>query len=127
MSHNIKKEKGWIKGYRYWLDDPIILKDSDHFSIWILLVLSAAHKEREFEFGGKRCKLNPGELITGRKSISSKLKINESKVQRILKCLHNNGLIFQKTTNRFRFIKILSLSLMCKLFYLLLYLIIKLQ
>lgn len=50
--------------------------------------------------------LNPGQLITGRKAISDKLRVTESKVQRVLKCYESEQQIEQQTGNRNRLITI---------------------
>src|SRR5690606_33660381 len=50
----------------------------------------------------------PGQLLTGRKSISSELKISESKVTRILKSLEIEQQIEQQTSNKNRLISIVS-------------------
>jgi DNA-binding transcriptional regulator YhcF (GntR family) len=72
------------------------------------LLLNATHKEYEALFRGRSIKLQPGQLITGRRSIAAFLKINENKVQRILKLLKNEHLIEQQACNRNRLITILS-------------------
>ena len=100
--------EGWIKLHRKLLNNPIIIKDSDYLSIWIYLLLNATHKEYDALFHGKRITLQKGQLITGRKSIAEKLKINESKVQRILKTLENEQQIEQQKGNKNRLITILS-------------------
>ena len=33
-------EKGWIKFYREWLDNPIITKDSEHLAVWTYLFVN---------------------------------------------------------------------------------------
>ena len=108
MATNYEIKKGWIKAYRKWQNDPLIMKSAEHFATWMDLNLNANHKKSEFEFGGKTYLINPGQMLTGRKSISNRLKINESKVQRILKCFEKNNLIVQKTTNKNRVITIIS-------------------
>ncbi|WP_412260577.1 hypothetical protein [Longicatena caecimuris] len=50
--------------------------------------------------------LNPGQLITGRKVISDKLRVTESKVQRVLKCYESERQIEQQTGNKNRLITI---------------------
>ena len=100
--------EGWIKLHRKLLDNPIIVKDSDYLSVWIYVLLNATHKEYDTLFQSKRITLKKGQLITGRKSISEKLKINESKVQRILKTLENEQQIKQQKGNKNRLITILS-------------------
>lgn len=100
--------EGWISLHRKLLDNPIICKDSDYLSVWIFLLLSATHKEYDSILEGKRITLKKGQLITGRKSIADKLKISESKVQRILKCFENEQQIKQQTNPRNRVITILN-------------------
>lgn len=101
-------DSGWIKSYRKTLDNPIICKDSDHVAIWMYLLWSATHKPVNALFGGKRITLNPGQLITGRKSISKQFNIKESKVQRVLKTFESEQQIEQQTSNRNRLISILN-------------------
>lgn len=101
---------GWIKTYRKTLDNPIICKDADYLAVWIYLLLNATHQSQDKLFGGKRITLQPGQLITGRNVIASKFKINESKVQRILKCFENEQQIEQQTSNKNRLISILNWS-----------------
>ena len=98
----------YIKLYRRILNNPVVCKDADHFSIWVYLLLVATHTEREKIFKGKKITLNPGQLITGRIAISEKLSISQSKVQRVLKNLENEQQIEQQTSNRNRLITILN-------------------
>lgn len=101
-------DSGWIKSYRKTLDNPIICKDTDHIAIWMYLLWSATHQPISKLFGGKRITLNPGQLITGRKSISKQFNISESKVQRVLKTFEIEQQIEQQTSNRSRLISILN-------------------
>lgn len=100
--------EGWIKLHRKILDNPIITKDSDYLAVWIYLLLNTTHKEYDVLFKGKRITLKKGQLLTGRKSISEKLKIDENKVQRILKTLENEQQIEQQSSNKNRLITIVS-------------------
>lgn len=100
--------EGWIKLHRKTLDNPIITKDSDYLAVWIYLLLNATHKEYDVLFKGERITLKKGQLLTGRKSISEKLKIDENKVQRILKTLENEHQIEQQSSNKNRLITIVS-------------------
>jgi len=102
---------GWVKLYRQSLENPIICKDSDHFSIWNYLLLKATHTEREVVFGGCKITLQKGQLITGRKAIAVKFNISESKVQRVLKTLEIEHQIEQQTSNKSRLVSILNWSL----------------
>ena len=99
---------GYIKLHRKILDNPLVMKSSDHFAIWMYLLLNAAHKKYDTLIGSERVTLNPGQLITGRKKIAKDLKINESKVQRILKLFENCQQIEQQTNNLCRVISIVK-------------------
>lgn len=100
--------EGWIKIHRKILDNPIICKDSETFSIWLYLLLSATHQEIPALFKGQKITLKKGQLLTGTLSISKKLKINKDKVQRTLKCFEDDKQIEQQTSNKNRLITILN-------------------
>lgn len=99
---------GWVKAHRSMLENPVVCKDSDHLAVWMYLLLNATHKEKEKMFAGKKITLQPGQLITGRKRISEEFKINESKVQRILKLFETEQQIEQQTSNSNRLITIVN-------------------
>lgn len=82
------------------LDNPIIMKDADHLAVWMYLLLNATHAEYPALFKGQKIMLQPGQLITGRKSISEKLSINESKVRRVLDCFENDQQIDRQRSNK---------------------------
>ena len=97
---------GWVSLHRKMLDNPVVCKDSDYMAIWIYLLLNATHAEIPAMFNGQKIMLNPGQLITGRKAISDKLRVTESKVQRVLKCYESERQIEQQTGNKNRLITI---------------------
>lgn len=102
------KIAGWISLHRKILDNPIVCKDSDHLAVWIYLLLNATHTNYDAIFKGVRITLVPGQLITGRKSISTQIKVDEFKVQRILKTFENAQQIAQQTSSQNRLISILN-------------------
>lgn len=102
--------EGYIKLYRRMLDNPLLWKDSEYMSVWMYLLLNATHADMAAMFMGNRITLNPGQLLTGRKAISGKTHIDESKVQRILKKLETEQQIEQQTCNQNRLITILNWS-----------------
>ena len=106
MSNN-----GYIKLYRQILKNPVVCKDSDHFAIWVYLLLNATHNNLDAMFNGKRITLNAGQLITGRKSISSELHIDESKVRRVLNLFEIDQQISRQRSNKNSLITILKWSL----------------
>jgi len=99
---------GWISLHRKILDNPVVCKDSDYFAVWVYLILTATHEGMYKLFKKEKILLNPGELITSRKSISSKLKIQESKIERILKAFENEQQIEQQTSNACRLVKLVN-------------------
>jgi DNA-binding MarR family transcriptional regulator len=101
-------EKGYVKLYRKLLNNPIICKDGDYLSVWIYLLLKATHTEYPEVFKGEKIILQPGQLITGRKKISEKLSISESKVTRIINKFIFEHQIEQQTSNENRLITVLN-------------------
>ncbi len=100
---------GYIKLHRKLLDNPVVCKDGDHLAVWVWLLLKAAWSESDITFGGKRITLQPGDLPpVSRKTIASELRMNESKVQRILKSFENEHQIKQRTNRQCRLISIVS-------------------
>lgn len=99
---------GWIKLHRKLLTNPVVMKDGDHLAVWTYLLLNAQHDKFNTLFGGKKVTLKPGQLITGRKKISSDLKISESKVRRVLNALKSDQQIDQRSTRYGSLITILE-------------------
>ena len=50
----MESNEGWIKLNRKVLNNPIVTKDSEYFSVWCLLLLLATHKDIEKIFDGKK-------------------------------------------------------------------------
>ena len=99
---------GWIKSYRKMFDNPVVCKDAEHLAVWVYLLHYAAHEEHDFIFNGQRMTIKQGQIITSRKSLSNKLHINESKVQRILKTFEIEQQIEQQTDRQKRLITLLN-------------------
>lgn len=102
------ENKGWISLYRKTLDNPFIMKDSDHFAIWCYLLLKVSHKSYKSIFGKDKIILKKGQLIIGRKKIAEDLSINESKIERVLKCFESEQQIEQQKNTKGRLITILN-------------------
>jgi len=106
----INSRTGYIKLYRSltnkgWYNRP------SYVHLWIHLLLSASHSGMECIFNGKTRTLIPGQLITGRKSISEKTGIPESTVRRILNWFESEHQIIQETTYQNRVITICNWDL----------------
>ena len=89
---------GYIYLQRKLLDNPVVMKDAEHLAVWIYLLLKANHSPKDALFGKERITIQRGQLITGRKKISSDLGVNQSKVRRILKLFKSDQQIDQRTS-----------------------------
>ena len=99
---------GFIYKHRKTLDNPVVCKDTDYYTVWDYLLLSATHTGYDVTFRGKRITLKPGQLLTSRKSIANKWKLSESKVERILKAFEIEQQIEQQSSSQNRLITILQ-------------------
>jgi hypothetical protein len=99
--------EGYVKLHRSLLKNPLS-KKPDYAWLWCVLIMKANHKETQYVFNNKKYILMPGQLISGRKSLSSETGISQSKVYRILKYLENEQQIEQQTNNQFTLITILN-------------------
>ena len=100
MSNN-----GWISLHRK-IQDSAIYSDSQAVHLWIHLLLKANHQDKEFLFNGSIQTVKRGQLLTGRKALSSETGINESKIQRLLKTFEMCHMIEQQANNKSRLISI---------------------
>jgi hypothetical protein len=99
---------GWIKVHRKMLDNPVVFKDADHLAVWMYLLLKATHTEYPTMFNGEKIILKAGQLVTGRKKISSDTGVNESKVNRVLNLFKSEHQIEQLTTRHGSIISIVA-------------------
>lgn len=97
--------QGWIKIHRK-MTEKGYYHDSEYVHLWLHLLLSANHEYREFMWNGEMMKLQPGQLITGRKALSKETGIDENKIERALKTFESEQQIEQQKTNRFRLITV---------------------
>lgn len=100
--------EGYIWLHRKMLDNPVVMKDSDHVAVWIYLLLNASHKGYPVIFNGKKITLKAGQLITGRKKIAEVTGVDESKVRRILKNFKNDQQIDQQSCTQNSLITVLN-------------------
>jgi transcription initiation factor IIE alpha subunit len=96
---------GWIKIYRSIINKGWYL-DSEFVHLWIHLIIEATHNDREYMWNGKIIKLKAGQFVTGRKKLSEKTGINESKIERILKLFESEQQIEQQKTASSRLISV---------------------
>lgn len=96
----------WFKFHRNMFKNPMIMKDGETLAVWVWLLGNAAFGEKRVFFDRVDRELNSCELVTTAKTIANELKINESKVNRVLKMLENEKLIERQTTNRNTLIRV---------------------
>lgn len=76
--------------------------------LWVHLLLSANHRPEEFMWNNKIIIIKEGQLITGRKQLSSDIGIPESTVEDILNLLEKEHQIQQQKLTKFRIITIIN-------------------
>lgn len=99
--------QGWIITHRK-LRESSFYKDSQAVHLWIHLLISANHKDAQIVRGNKVYEVKRGQLITGRKLLSSETGINESKLQRLLKVFEKCHMIEQQTNSVNRLVSIIN-------------------
>jgi len=83
---------------------------SKRVHLLVFLIGLANHKEANFMFNGEKTIVKRGQLITGRKSLSTITGISESYVEKLLKEFEKQGILEQQTSNRNRLITIVKYS-----------------
>gem|GEM_PF-3752687 len=96
---------GYVRLYRS-ISSKGWWKKSEHAHLFLHLLLKASHSGYETWISGKNMRLQPGQLVTGRKKLSDETGINESKVERILKVFETEQQIKQETFSTSRLISI---------------------
>jgi len=102
-------DNSWIKLSRKMRNSPMYT-DSQAVHLWVHLLLSANHCDNKFLHGETMVSLKAGQLLTGRKALSKKTGINESKIQRLLKLFEIEQQIEQQTYSKYRIISITNYS-----------------
>ena len=98
---------GWIKLHRKIIDNPVF-DNPDLFHLFVYCLIAANHNPTVIVWNGEEKNMERGSFITGRKSLSEKLKQSESKIYRNLKTLEKLNIITQKSNNRFTLINVVN-------------------
>lgn len=98
-------QSGFVLLYRS-LSEKGYYRDSEYVHLWIHILLKANHKGKEWMYKGSIFKVEPGQFITSRKRLSLDTGINESKIERILKCFESEQQIEQQNMSVSRLISI---------------------
>ena len=107
---NGHKKKGWIRLWRSDLDDPYLHGNPNRTALWVELLASASYEEEVVETKEGAVTLHPGDMITGRKQLSSLTGVKESTVERSLKGMVAKGMIKRDTRPHFSIVTILNWS-----------------
>ena len=99
---------GWIKLHREYLNNSTITRDAEHFAVWAYLLLNACYEGGTGIFGGKVIELRAGELLISQRQMCEQLKIDKSKMCRILNCFKSEGLIETQTDKHKTLVSIVS-------------------
>lgn len=100
---------GFIKLFRC-IEDSFFWNDSQAVHLWIQLLLSANHRDKEMLLSGEKVIIKSGQFVCSRKTLSLKTGINESKIQRILKVFESEQMIEQQMNSKYRMISISNWS-----------------
>jgi hypothetical protein len=95
--------RGHVRVYRKILDNEIMLNEG-MCQLFLFILLSVQYKACTV-FG---VDLNPGEMLTSRKSIADKLQQHENTIYRRLKWLEKKTIISIKTNNKFTVVTLLN-------------------
>lgn len=98
---------GWIKLHRKIIDNPVF-DNPDLFHLFVYCLIAANHNPTMIVWNGEEKNMERGSFISGRKSLSEKLKQSESKIYRNLKTLEKLNIITQKSNNRFTLINVVN-------------------
>jgi len=98
---------GWVKIHRQ-LWQKGYYKKSKYVHLWLHLLLKANHKPNEWLYKNKTMKVNRGQFITSRKTLSLETGINQSSIEHILKCFESEQQIKQQNLYSSRLITILK-------------------
>lgn len=101
------RSNGWIKLHRKMMEKGYYGR-STYVHLWIHLLLSANHKEKEFMWNGEMIIIKDGQLLIGREKLSKETGIPETTIEDILKVFEKEGQIRQQKTTKFRVITILN-------------------
>ena len=100
-------ESGYVRIYRT-LTKKGYYTQSEYVHLWVHLIMKATYRDKEYLFNNEVRNLKAGQFISGRKILSKETGIQESKVERILKCFETEQQIEQQAFNKFRIISILN-------------------
>jgi hypothetical protein len=102
--------RGYIKLWRKIFDSGI-QHDPATFMLWIWILCNVTRKPLNYIARGQKIRLEPGELIVGRKKLSKELMVSEQSIRTCIKNLKNWENLTIRSTNRFSIIKVINWEL----------------
>ncbi len=97
----------WVKLYASTLVDTIFNDaDAATFKTWMWILVKVFFKPTTIFIGNQQVELKAGQMPFGRKAAAMELKINESKLYRIIKKLEKKGCISIESNNKFSIITV---------------------
>jgi biotin operon repressor len=97
--------RGYIKLWRKTFDSGIG-REHATFTLWMWILCNAARKPLKYIARGEQIQLETGELVVGRKKLSTELRISEQSVRTSLEHLKRWGNLTIRSTNRFSIVKV---------------------
>ena len=98
--------KFWRKARKSWQ-----YQNSERWHVWSECLFRAAHCEQWVEIqigrGKKQIKLQPGQLLFGRRAWAKRLKLNEKKVDRIILALVKDGTLAREPGHHYSILTLL--------------------
>jgi len=101
------QDRGWIKLHRCIYQHPRS-NNPEWLAVWVWLLTHASHKPTGAIFKGRRITLMPGQMVTGRNSISLQTGVKPSTVYRILKQLIGEQQIEQQSSSTSSLISVVN-------------------
>lgn len=100
-------KNGWIKLYRTLLDSAVFA-DAELLRVLLYCVLQASYRVMNIPVGRQVITLQPGQLLYGRKVVSSRLGIGEGKLRSMMHQLEQMGIIKIESSNRYSVVTVLQ-------------------
>ena len=100
--------EGWIKLHRKLLNNPTVMKNNLHISLWIYLLLNAAHDDYPFSVGGIAVTLKPGQVVIYPTDLESVFNVSYQSICRALNDFEMSKQVRQKKFPKGRIITVLK-------------------
>lgn len=106
---------GWLKLHRK-VKDSSVFSDPEIFRLWVLCLLKATYKSRKILMYKEEIKLEPGQFVTGRKSLCEEYndyivptkRVKETTLWTWVKKLEKWGMIDINSTTKYSIISIVK-------------------